>query len=130
MMMTPITIEEIQQQVKRSPKKTSPGEDGLRYQYLQQLYNIAELQPLIVEVYNKALNSETIPSSWQQIRIRLLHKKGDLTDLKNWRPISLINCDAKILSKILNQRLGQIANNIIQPSQTGFMRGRFIGENG
>lgn len=83
-----------------------------------------------MDVYNKALISETIPRSWQEIRVRLLHKKGDLTELKNWRPISLINCDDKKLSRIINQRLENVANNIIQPTQTGFMRGRFIGENG
>ncbi|CEP12746.1 hypothetical protein [Parasitella parasitica] len=57
-------------------------------------------------------------------------KKGDLTSLKNWRPISLINCDAKVFTRILNGRLANVIGNIIQPYQTGFMPGRFIGDNG
>ncbi|KAG2232849.1 hypothetical protein INT48_006301 [Thamnidium elegans] len=50
--------------------------------------------------------------------------------MKNWRPISLINCDAKIFTRLINSRIGKIANAIIQPSQTGFMQRRFIGDNG
>ncbi|KAG1136317.1 hypothetical protein G6F37_012049 [Rhizopus arrhizus] len=88
------------------------------------------LQPLILEVYNNAITTDSAPASWKDIRVRLLPKKGDLTDLRNWRPISLINCDAKILSRVINSRLNPIINNIIQCSQTGFMKGRFIGENG
>jgi exonuclease III len=125
-----ITISDLIEQVKRSPKQSSPGDDGLGYQYLQILFSNTMLQPLLLEVYNNALNAETIPLSWKDIRVRLLPKKGDLSDLKNWRPISLINCDAKIFSRVINDRIGQAANKVIQASQTGFMRGRFIGENG
>ncbi|KAG0822606.1 hypothetical protein G6F19_011268 [Rhizopus arrhizus] len=129
-LVSPITFDELLQQVQRSPKHSSPGNDGLGYQYLKILFNIPILKKLILEVYNNALNKESTPSSWKDIRVRLLPKKGDLTDLKNWRPISLINCDAKIFTRVINSRLGVVANKIIQPSQTGFMKGRFIGDNG
>ncbi|KAG1311701.1 hypothetical protein G6F62_014380 [Rhizopus arrhizus] len=60
----------------------------------------------------------------------LLPKKGDLTSLKNWRPISLINTDAKVFTRLLNARLMPHLNRLISPQQLGFMPGRFIGENG
>ncbi|KAG2235122.1 hypothetical protein INT48_006503 [Thamnidium elegans] len=65
------------------------------------LFQIKALQPLIKEVYNQALLDDVSPKSWKDIRVRLLPKKGDLTELKNWRPISLINCDAKIFTRIM-----------------------------
>ncbi|KAG1446861.1 hypothetical protein G6F56_009441 [Rhizopus delemar] len=129
-LIAPITLDDLLEQVKRSPNQSSPGQDGLGYQYLNVLFRIPALQPLILEVYNKALTSESTPSSWKEIRVRLLPKKGDLTNLKNWRPISLINCDAKIFTRVLNLRLSNIVKDIIEPSQTGFIRGRFIGDNG
>ncbi|KAG0934887.1 hypothetical protein G6F32_010587 [Rhizopus arrhizus] len=129
-LMSPITIEDLLDQVKRCPKQSSPGDDGLGYQFLEILFQMPFLQPLILEVYNNALTTDSAPASWKDIRVRLLpKKKGDLTDLKNWRPISLINCGAKILSRAINSRLNPIMNNIFQCSQTGFMKGRFIGEN-
>ncbi|KAG0739956.1 hypothetical protein G6F23_008599 [Rhizopus arrhizus] len=48
------------------------------------------------KIYNTALAAGSFPSSWQDLRVRLLPKKGDLSTLKNWRPISLINCDCVI----------------------------------
>ena len=129
-LVSKITMEELLEQVQRSPKHSSPGNDGLGCQYLHILFTIPSLQKLILEVYNNALTKEETPSSWKDIRVRLLPKKGDLSDLKNWRPISLINCDAKIFTRVINLRLSSIANKIINPSQTGFMKRRFIGDNG
>lgn len=57
-------------------------------------------------------------------------KKGDLSDPKNWRPISLINTDAKVFTRIVSSRLIPYANKIVTPFQTSFFRGRFIAENG
>ncbi|KAG0734698.1 hypothetical protein G6F57_014301 [Rhizopus arrhizus] len=78
-----ITMEELLEQVQRSPKQSSPGNDGLGYQYLHILFAIPSLKKLILEVYNNALTKEETPSSWKDIRVRLLPKKGDLSDLKN-----------------------------------------------
>lgn len=125
-----ITMEELLQQVKRSPRRSSPGNDGLGYPFLNILFRIPAIQPIILEVYNGALRDGKSPESWKEIRVRLLPKKGDLTKLKNWRPISLINCDAKILSRIINARLKPITKRIVQPYQSGFMESRFIGNNG
>ncbi|CEG84274.1 hypothetical protein RMATCC62417_18097 [Rhizopus microsporus] len=60
----------------------------------------------------------------------LLPKKGDHNGLKNWRPIALINTDAKVFIHLLNERLMPHMNRLISPYQLGFMPGCFIGENG
>ena len=53
----------------------------------------------------------------------------DLRYLKNWRPISLLNTDYKILAKTLATRLQSVINTIISPDQTGYIKGRYIGQN-
>jgi hypothetical protein len=75
-------MKELLEQVQRSPKNSSPGNDGLGYQYLKIPFNIQALQPLLLEVYNNALMKGSTPQSWKDIRVRLLPKKGDLTELK------------------------------------------------
>jgi hypothetical protein len=77
-----------------------------------------------------ALAADSFPSSWQGLRVRLLPKKGDLSILKIWRPISLINCNAKIYTHIINQRMRSVMDTIINRYQTGFLGDRFIAENG
>jgi hypothetical protein len=88
-----------------------------------------QLEKILLAVYNDAL-SGVIPRSCQDIRVRLLLKKGGLSSLKNWRPILLINCDAKIFTRILSKRMGDIAGRLLNPYQSGFTLRRFIGDNG
>ena len=60
----------------------------------------------------------------------MIPKKGkDLTDLKSWRPLSILNADYKILAKLLSNRLKRALKEIINPDQIGYMENRFCGEN-
>ena len=61
--------------------------------------------------------------------ISLLHKKGDETSLKNYRPISLTNTDYKIIAFIFAKRLQRVVGNIINEHQSAYIKGRYIGEN-
>ncbi|OBZ80695.1 Transposon TX1 uncharacterized protein, partial [Choanephora cucurbitarum] len=110
-LVEPITIEEILSATKAEISKKSSPE-------------------MVCSVFNDALLRGVYPASWQDIRVRLLPKKSDLTLLKNWRPISLINCDAKIFTRIINYRMRGLIDMLINKHQTGFMPGRFIAENG
>ncbi|KAG1047687.1 hypothetical protein G6F43_009880 [Rhizopus delemar] len=77
--LAPITIEEIIHETARIENKvSSPGEDGLGYAFLYQLfrYPLPSLQDMVLKVYNDALCSNTFPPSWQDLRVRLLAKKA------------------------------------------------------
>lgn len=124
-------MDDIIEQTRRvASKPGSPDTDGLDYPFFRLLYAFELLQPLIMEVYNQALTSGTFPTSWKDIRVCLLLKKSDLVSLKNLRSISLINCDAKIFTRLLNFRFAQVLPTLINPYQTGFMQEQFIGDNG
>ena len=58
----------------------------------------------------------------------LLHKGGEREDIKNWRPLTLLNCDYKIISKLLAERLKNVLTKLIHPDQKGFVKGRNISE--
>jgi Reverse transcriptase (RNA-dependent DNA polymerase) len=59
----------------------------------------------------------------------LFHKKGDKEDLVNYRSIIMLNSDYKIVAKVLANRLQKIIDNLIDESQTNFVRGRRIENN-
>jgi len=70
-----------------------------------------------------------LSNSQKQAVITLIEKKGkDRTLLENWRPISLVNVDAKIISKAIANRIKKVLPNIVHHNQTGYINDRFIGE--
>ena len=88
------------------------------------------LGELLVVSLNYAFSKGELSISQQRGIIRLLpKKKKDPLYLKNWRPISLLNVDYKIATKALATRLKKVLPSIISNSQTGYLEGRFIGEN-
>jgi len=67
--------------------------------------------------------------SQKQAVITLIEKKGkDRLLLENWRPISLVNVDTKIMSKVIATRIKNVLPNIIHHNQTGYVKDRYIGE--
>ena len=67
--------------------------------------------------------------SQKQAVIMLIEKKGkDRSLLENWRPISFVNVDAKIMSKVIATRFKNVLPQIIHHNQTGFVQDRCVGE--
>ena len=67
-----------------------------------------------------------MPKTMREAIVKLLYKKNDHQNIKNWRPISLLNTDYKILSKIIVNRLIPIFENFILPQQCTGLPGRRI----
>ena len=62
--------------------------------------------------------------------ITLLPKEGkDTKDIKNWRPITLSNCDSKIITKAISLKTSKVLESIIDPSQTAYVPGRSVADN-
>ena len=62
--------------------------------------------------------------------MKLMPKKdAELNLIKNWRSLRLLNCDSKIATKAIASRIKTVIPKLISDDQTGFIKGRFIGEN-
>ena len=122
-----ISLEELSKSLKRMKNNKAPGPDGI----LTEFYKIywQEVGNDLTEVLQFSFENEKLPQSQYLALIRLLFKKGQREHLKNWRPISLLNTDFKILSKLLAERLKKVLPSIIHKDQKGCVQGRFIGEN-
>ena len=120
-----ITQEEITEVIRNLPNNKSPGIDGLSYEF----YKLTEetIVPVLEKLFNRILDLGILPSSWCKNLIILIPKKSEeLYNLNNWRPISLVNCDAKIFMKIIANRLNTVCNEIISDHQQGFIANRSI----
>ncbi|KAL4212108.1 hypothetical protein AB4K20DRAFT_2008234 [Rhizopus microsporus] len=125
----PIDWDDIFEGVRRSLRKSSPGKNGIPYEILRLIFAHPACQPIPLQVYNDGLSSGIFPQSWYGTSVSLLPKKGGLSVLRNWRPISLINTNAKVFTRILNCRIISCADSLVNPFQTGSIRRRFIADN-
>ena len=82
-----------------------------------------------MECVRECFKHGEMSSSQRKVIITLIEKQHkDWTLIENWRPISLINVDAKIISKVIALRLKKVLPNIIHHNQTGYVEDRYIGE--
>ena len=78
---------------------------------------------------NNGYKDQKLTFSQRTSVLTLLFKKGDPLSLNNYRPISLLNVDFKLISYVLAQRLKKVLPDIINQDQTGYVKNRFIGFN-
>ena len=106
----------------------APGSDGFPAEFYKFFWK--DIRKWLVASFNYSLKSGKLSITQRQGVISLLPKKGkDETLLKNWRPITLLNTDYKLLAKTIATRFKQIIAKIIHTDQTGFIENRYIGEN-
>ena len=83
----------------------------------------------LTEVYNEAMEMGQMPRSMLEGEITLLYKKKDPRDVRNYRPITLLNLDYKILTKVLGARIATTLDSVISAPQNGFVPHRQITDN-
>ena len=121
-----ITLEEVIAAITQAPNNKAPGPDGIPSEFYAHFIDIAA--PKLRTMFNNILLQGTLPPElWKFSKCVLIPKKTtNLNQLANWRPITLENCDLKIFSQVLSNRLQQIVSSIIGPEQTGFIAGHRI----
>ena len=122
-----ITIEECVKALDTFDARKTPGNDGIPFEFYKIFWN--SVGELMTEVFNHYFELGQRSNSQKQAIITLIDKKGrDRMFLENWRPISLINVDSTIATKVIANRIKNVLPSVIHANQSGFMKGRFIGE--
>ena len=122
-----ISKEEIIKSLRKMKNNKSPGPDGIVVEFYKLYWDL--IGDDLYEVTLAGLEDNRLAYSQYLAAIVLLYKKGPRPDIKNWRPISLLNTDYKLLSKVFAERIKKVLNEIIDPEQRGCVPGRYIGEN-
>ena len=93
----------------------SPGSDGLPIEFYSAFWDIL-CDPLL-SVLNDSFRVGSLCASQREALLRLVHKRDDKRLVKNW-PISLLNSDYKLASKIITERLKRVMPSIVHSDQT------------
>ena len=105
----------------------TPGNDGIPIEFYKKFWPL--ISDTFIRCANECFEKGEMSCSQKQAVITLIEKKGkDRSCVENWRPISLVNVDTKIMSKVIASRIKSVLSNIIHHNQTRYVKDRFIGE--
>ena len=114
------TIEELESVKKHLQDGKQTGPDNIPTEVLKR----CDLDDIILEYANRLLNEDMKPKQWSEIDILPLPKTGDLSDTGNYRGISLSSVVAKVVNKMILNRLQTKLEDKLRPNQNGFRPGR------
>lgn len=104
--------------IKSQKNDKAPGPDQISNEMLKAAMPV--IAPRLTEIFNEIIETEIIPEDWTKSTITLIYKKGDKSDIGNYRPISIMSNIYKVFSKILLSRISKILDENQPKEQAGF----------
>uniref|UniRef100_A0A803SNV6 Reverse transcriptase domain-containing protein n=1 Tax=Anolis carolinensis TaxID=28377 RepID=A0A803SNV6_ANOCA len=123
-----ISEKEVKNAIRSLKLNKAPGPDGFTAGFYKTMQE--EIAAYLKRVMNKVLQNKELPDTWRDAEIIVIPKEDqDTTNVRNYRPISLLNLDYKIFTCILANRFKELLLNWVGQDQTGFLPGRKMSEN-
>lgn len=121
-----LSLDELTKAIDSMQNNKAPGADGQPKEFYVTFWS--ELKLSLLEMYNESLHLGSLPPSLREGTISLLFKKGDKEDIKNWRPLTLLGVDRKILAKVFFLRIQEVIEKLIGAEQTCAIPGRSMSD--
>lgn len=120
----PFTELEVQSVFLSLKNSSSCDVEGMQVRPIKYVLDI--LSPYLTCIFNMSLASAIFPRRMQIARVSVLFKKGDVNDIKNYRPISILPVLSKGLEKLIHMQMSNFfdKHNLISSAQFGFRKGR------
>ena len=120
-LVAPFTEKEIRDAIFDMDHNKAPGPDGFPAEFYQQFWDV--IKGDLMQMFHDLHNGDLPLFSLNFGVITLLPKTQEASKIQQYRPICLLNVSFKIFTKVATIRVNSVADNIISPSQTAFMRG-------
>ena len=112
---------EVKKTLKEMKNNKAPGIDNLTSDIM--ILGGEESVKQLTKNFNQILETKKIPAEWKEAKMIILHKKGDMRDIKNYRPICLFSHMYKLFTRILQKRMERVLNENQPREQAGFRKG-------
>ena len=120
-----ITVTDLRKALNEMNENSAPGPNGLTVKFYKTFFT--ELAPLLIQMINNAINGEGLSAELKQSNITLIPKDtGDPLLTKNYRPISLLNIEYKLISKVLANKIAPFLDSIVNSDQAAAIKNRNI----
>jgi exonuclease III len=126
MLELPLEITELDRAVLEGKNNTAGGPDGFNNKFLKKFWVFfrVPLHKYALHCFNRGELSQTLKNA----NIKLIPKKGNCTQIKEWRPISLLPCIYKVISRAVYNRVKKYTDRFTSRAQKGFTKNRYIQE--
>lgn len=121
----PFSEEEVWKTISSLPSDKAPDPDGFTGKFYKTCWQIikVDIMAAVSAVWSRKIrNFEQLNSAY----ITLLPKKEEATSIRDFRPVSLVHSFAKLITKLLANRLVGRLDQMVSPNQSAFIKGRFI----
>ena len=98
------------------------GPDGISARLLKECSN--EIAPSLTALFNKSLSLGKVPQEWKEANVVPVPKKGDIHEISNYRPISLLSLVSKLLEQVVHIHVSEFVQSSLSDLQHGFRRKR------
>ena len=123
-----ISLDDIKEAIKGMKNNKTPGEDGIPIDFYKVFWS--KIQHAYMEMIYHCFNKKQLNSSTRRGILNLIPKPNkDTRQIKNLRPITLLNSDYKIIEKAIANKMSPALKHIIHQDQRGFMKDRRISVN-
>ena len=127
-MKKPLTLDEVGRALYAMKNNKSPGSDGFPAEFYK--YFWADLKYIVMRMLTSCYETRVMPPSLQEGIIILIPKSGKpRNQINSYRPITLLNTSYKILSASIANRYRRVISKLVDPAQSAYIKGRFIGDN-
>ena len=118
------TREELEEAIGKLKNGKAGGKSNILPEMIRAACCEEEFLEMLLELVHQVWKEGSVPKDWVDAVLIPIPKKGDLTRCDNWRGISLLDVVGKLVARVLQERLQQLAEEVLPESQCGFRKGR------
>ena len=124
----PLELKELEAALKGMSRNKTPGSDGFSVEFYQRFGN--DIKHFFIQMVMESVQGNALPKTLKEGILTLVPKANrPRSEIKSYRPITLLNVSYKIIAAAVARRFKKVLPSVIDKDQTGFMSGRFIGDN-